>query len=294
MGYYVGSLQPPVTIDVLAVNHHGSRYSSSSAFLTDVSPTLAVISVGDGNGYGHPHLEALQRLYDAGVQTIYQTEWGSTVGEVPHDIEQIRAVFEGSVVVTSDGQSFWVVRFPDIMPYHWAFDEVEACADAGVVGGYDDGLYHPANPVDRGQMSVFIARSMAGGDENVPDGPATATFGDVPTDYWAYKYVEYCVAEGVVGGYNPVTYAPAVIVSRDQMSVFISRAVADGDQNVPDGPATATFDDVPTDHWAFKYVEYCVENGIVGGYSPTTYAPTITVTRDQMAVFICRGFDLPS
>ncbi len=161
------------------------------------------------------------------------------------------------------------------------------------MGGYPNGLYRPANQVTRDQMSVFISRSLAGGDESVPDGPSTATFDDVPTDHWAYKYVEYCVAEGVVGGYDPVTYGPTGTVSRDQMSVFISRAVAGGDENVPDGPTTATFDDVPTDHWAYKYVEYCVDNSIVSGYDPVTYAPTIIVTRDQMAVFICRGFELP-
>jgi hypothetical protein len=76
------------------------------------------------------------------------------------------------------------------------------------------------------------------------------------------------------------------------MSVFIARADAGGDGGVPDGPAEATFDDVPTDHWAYKYVEYCVDNGIVGGYDPVTYAPDVIVTRDQMAVFISRAFDL--
>jgi hypothetical protein len=143
-------------------------------------------------------------------------------------------------------------------------------------------------------MAVFISRALAGGDANVPDGPDTATFDDVPTDHWAFKYVEYCVANGVVQGFDPVTYAPTVIVSRDAMAVFISRAVAGGDGNVPDGPDTATFDDVPTDYWAYKYVEYCVANDIVQGYDPLTYGPTITVTRDQMAVYICRAFDLPT
>jgi hypothetical protein len=183
--------------------------------------------------------------------------------------------------------------FRDV-PYHfWAHDQVDACVAADIVGGYPDGLYHPDWSVSRDQMAVFISRALAGGDGNVPDGPDTATFDDVPTDHWAYEYVEYCVAEGVVQGFDPVTYAPTVIVARDAMAVFISRAVAGGDDNVPDGPAEATFDDVPTNHWAYKYVEYCVAQGIVQGYDPITYGPTITVSRDQMAVYICRAFGLP-
>jgi PKD repeat protein len=184
------------------------------------------------------------------------------------------------------------VDFEDVPPDHWAHDEVIACVDAGIVGGYFDGLYHPEIEVTREQMAVFIARALAGGDDNVPDGPATATFDDVPTDHWAYKYVEYCVAQGVVEGFDPGTYAPLVLVNREQMAVFIARAVAGGDANVPDGPATATFGDVPTDHWAFKYVEYCVAQGVVEGFDPVTYAPLVLVNREQMAVFIARAFDL--
>ena len=76
------------------------------------------------------------------------------------------------------------------------------------------------------------------------------------------------------------------------MAVFIARAVAGGDANVPAGPAVATFNDVPTTHWAYRYVEYCFANGLVLGYDPYTYAPNVTVTRDQMAVFIARALPL--
>jgi len=184
------------------------------------------------------------------------------------------------------------LSFGDVPYYHWARLHIEACVQAGIVSGYGDGTYQPGNPVTRDQMAVFIARALAGGDENVPDGPDTATFNDVPTDFWAYKYVEYCVITGVVQGFDPVTYGPTVTVSRDAMAAFIARAVAGDDDSVPDGPAEATFDDVPTDHWAYKYVEHCAAEGIVHGYDSVTYGPTGTVSRDQMAVFISRAFQL--
>ncbi|VAX32052.1 DNA internalization-related competence protein ComEC/Rec2 [hydrothermal vent metagenome] len=48
--------------DVLKVAHHGSKTSSTRDFLDSVNPKAAIISVGAGNTYGHPHRAALQRL----------------------------------------------------------------------------------------------------------------------------------------------------------------------------------------------------------------------------------------
>ena len=48
---------------VLKVAHQGSRYASSAEFLEAVSPSVAVITAGEDNGFGHPHPETLERLH---------------------------------------------------------------------------------------------------------------------------------------------------------------------------------------------------------------------------------------
>ncbi len=45
--------------------------------------------------------------------------------------------------------------------------------------------------------------------------------------------------------------------------------------------------------WAYKHIEYCVENGVVHGYDDGYYHPEIIVNRAQMAVYISRAFQLP-
>ena len=65
--------------DVLKVAHHGSRYSSSPAFLSAVSPDLAIVSVGASNPYGHPALETLERLETAGA-AVYRTDEKGAIG----------------------------------------------------------------------------------------------------------------------------------------------------------------------------------------------------------------------
>jgi competence protein ComEC len=62
-------------VDVLRVAHHGSETSTNEAFLEITSPEAAIISVGDGNDYGHPHEEVINRLINDDVE-IYQTERG--------------------------------------------------------------------------------------------------------------------------------------------------------------------------------------------------------------------------
>lgn len=64
--------------DVLKVGHHGSRTSSTQAYLDAVSPSYAVISCGLDNTYGHPHRESVTRLAEMGVET-YRTDENGTV-----------------------------------------------------------------------------------------------------------------------------------------------------------------------------------------------------------------------
>ena len=62
--------------DVLKVAHHGSRYSSSEDFLKEVSPEIAVISVGKDNSYGHPTQEVLENLNKYGIRVLRTDEEG--------------------------------------------------------------------------------------------------------------------------------------------------------------------------------------------------------------------------
>jgi beta-lactamase superfamily II metal-dependent hydrolase len=75
--------------EILKVAHHGSDSSSTDAFLTQVDPDEAVISVGASNAYGHPASQTEHRVRSAGC-TVYRTD------------------LHGTIVVTTDGTSYWV------------------------------------------------------------------------------------------------------------------------------------------------------------------------------------------
>jgi competence protein ComEC len=84
---YNGSV--PKQVEVMSVPHHGSSDGLSHEWLRHVAADLGVISVGKGNSYGHPAAVTLQML--EGQQ-----------------IDVRRTDVEGTVVLESDGESWWV------------------------------------------------------------------------------------------------------------------------------------------------------------------------------------------
>ena len=64
--------------DLLKVGHHGSATSSTPEFIRAVHPRWAIISVGQGNTFGHPRFETLRRLEQAGAAT-YRTDLNGAV-----------------------------------------------------------------------------------------------------------------------------------------------------------------------------------------------------------------------
>ena len=73
--------------NILKAGHHGSKTSSSAAFLRAVKPEAALISCGIGNDYGHPHKETMKK-FQAMKLKIFETDKN------------------GTITVTSDGQTY--------------------------------------------------------------------------------------------------------------------------------------------------------------------------------------------
>ncbi|MGD0110838.1 MAG: FG-GAP-like repeat-containing protein [Armatimonadota bacterium] len=180
----------------------------------------AVVSLNLDNDETFPTGAArtLMRVIDGGSGFQGQNEQIAHFGLADATMLAVRVRFpDGSVVVhrdvaanqqitIRDVPADYVEIFTDVPLDYWAYPQVKAVEDANIVNGYSDGTYKPTDPVTRDQMAVYISRALAGGDSGVPTGPATATFSDVPTDYWAFKYVEYAVDHDVVKGYSDGTY----------------------------------------------------------------------------------------
>jgi competence protein ComEC len=87
--------------DILLVPHHGSKTSSSGAFLDAVSPQVAVFQVGYRNRYGHPHPQVWQRY-------------------VARDIDGLRTDKTGAVVIQTDGDALDVQTARTMRQRYWS------------------------------------------------------------------------------------------------------------------------------------------------------------------------------
>ena len=92
-------------VDVYKVHHHGSRFSTNTAWLAATTPRVGVVSVGDGNPFGHPTAACLGRLHAWGVQT-YWTEFGA--GAWPEPL--LDQVSGSTVVEVAPGAEEFTVR----------------------------------------------------------------------------------------------------------------------------------------------------------------------------------------
>ncbi len=220
---------------------------------------------------------------------VVQPKPGTKTVQMARVVDRIAATVSHTVTLDLSDTAF-----SDLPAGYWATDAIEACRVAGIVGGFPDGTYRPNLPVGRDQVAVYLSRAVAGGDDLVPEGPSHASFSDVPTGHWAYRYIEYAKAKSIVNGYPDGRYYPRSAVNRAQLATFLARSmvVPSGDEGLESyqAPETPTFADVPTSHWAFRYVEFLAERGVASGYPDGGFQPDRLCSRAELAVYIARSF----
>ncbi|MGG4495607.1 MBL fold metallo-hydrolase [Brevibacillus reuszeri] len=126
--------------DVLLVGHHGSKTSTSEAFLNRVNPTYAIIQSGKGNKYGHPTNVVMDRLAKKGIK-IYRNDEQGNIVFTSNGKEINASVNEWKPIpVTKSAESVQPVSKPsDISPSPTTTEQLETvyyknCAEAKAAG----------------------------------------------------------------------------------------------------------------------------------------------------------------
>jgi len=178
--------------------------------------------------------------------------------------------------------------FSDVPPSSWAYDYIQAIRDEGITGGCGNGNYCPKDFVTREQMAAFLIRAILGDpDEDYCNG--VDPFLDVAAEAWSCPHIKSMVELNITGGCGQGNYCPQGLVTREQMAVFIVRAL-EGDPSANYCNGVAPFDDVSPSSWSCGHIKRLVEMGITQGCSSGSYCPGNEVNREQMAAFLARAF----
>ena len=154
---------------------------------------------------------------------------------------------------------------------HWAEEYIARWEGYQVIGGYEDGSFHPDRALTRGELSAILS-TIYGLQES-----AQNTYPDLPANDWYTPYMLKCVAAGFIAG-TDVGAEPMSTVTREQAAVIFARALM-----VPLGTEknTGFWDDGSVSDWAKVFVRTMKDQGIVVGTGGNMFEPQQPLTRAQ-------------
>ena len=157
----------------------------------------------------------------------------------------------------------------------WIIYETDAYGDLDVVAVTSDGMY-------------LGAIAYTTDDEFNPDWQPIPAFPLVDAQFSSfYADIEWLYDSGITSGCSAERFCPTDTVTRGQMAAFLDRAL-----HLPPTATDYFSDDNGT---TFEgNINRLAASGITTGCSPSTFCPTDTVTRGQMAAFLDRALKLPS
>ncbi|WP_417339528.1 S-layer homology domain-containing protein, partial [Evtepia gabavorous] len=102
-------------------------------------------------------------------------------------------------------------------------EAVDACVALNIIGGYEDGSYHPERNIKRSEITKMICVALNGGKEPSVSTNTTPTFSDVrgTSAAWAEGYIESCVAQGIISGVGGGRFSPNGNVTGTQLAKML-------------------------------------------------------------------------
>ena len=137
-----------------------------------------------------------------------------------------------------------------------------------------DGKYSFTMPDGKVEVKALFAKEVK-----------TSPFGDVSTDAYYYKSVQWAQEKGITDGISSDLFGPKQPCTRSQIVTFLWRAAGSPE---PKSTAAGMTDVVPGSYYA-KAVAWAVENGITTGTAEGTFSPDATCTRAQAVTFLARA-----
>lgn len=164
----------------------------------------------------------------------------------------------------------------------WYESYVELVAEAGIIKGYDDGLFHGDNHVTREEFAAMLVRALG-----LTDNGKACAFTDI-SGRWSEEAIRIAAQNGLVNGVDATTFAPDAEITRQEMMTMIARALKATGLNVTGSDDLSGYADAnEVSGWALSSVRTLVASGIISGDNGKLN-PTGTCTRSEAAAVFSR------
>ena len=191
------------------------------------------------------------------------------------------AALENPSGVSSETQ-----RFSDVSG-HWAEKEINELIGLGIVSGYvRDGerSINPDGTLTRAEYAQLIVRA-----KKLTKGQTEPVFADIKSSDWFYEAVLIVASNGIMIGYGG-NFDPEEFVTRAEMVTVTARLMGyDGSGEALDA---ATFSDLKTSDWYYKYAAFCVKKGLIKGYADNTFRGAAEATRAESFVVLIKYLEV--
>ncbi|MFD0677764.1 MULTISPECIES: S-layer homology domain-containing protein [unclassified Paenibacillus] len=170
---------------------------------------------------------------------------------------------------------------------HWSQKDVELLASKLVVKGQTDSQFAPDSDITRAEFAALLVRALG----LKVDASAKSSIKDIKDGEWFVGVLGTAVKASLMEGFEDGTFRPNAKITREQMAVMISRAMAAagkvGDSKKAD--VTAKFADGTQIHdWATDAVAKNTAAGIIQGTSENKFMPAQFATRAEATVMLKR------
>ncbi len=174
--------------------------------------------------------------------------------------------------------------FSDIKPKAFYYAPIQWAVATGITKGVSKTNFAPDEECTRAQIATFLWR--AAGSPAVKKGTKNP-FKDISTKDYYYNAVLWAVGKGITTGTSKTTFGPGESCTRAQVATFLYRAEGSPSVKGTKNP----FKDVGGKAYYYSAVLWAVKNGITTGTSKTTFGPSETCTRGQIATFLYRNYN---
>jgi|GEM_PF-6823013 len=172
---------------------------------------------------------------------------------------------------------------------HWATAEITQCAKLGLVAGKGADIFDPNAPITRAEFVSILNRAF-------PDAllyeAAEISFSDVTPANWYYPTVIEAASAGLISGFGDGTFMPNQPVTRQDTAILLFRYLDQhcGLMQYVQMWFGDTFSDYEqlSEEADFRLGTLYRES-IITGYPDGTFRPTVSVTRAESTVMVCRA-----